>query len=107
MRNLTKMTAVAAAMFALGASNAHAEPSMDKSSTIQVDTGNGMKPYKPQKPPAGPTGISVDTGNGWQPYHLKPKPGHGISVDDGKGGWKPYNKPAKPPAGPSGISVMG
>lgn len=78
MRNLTKLTAAAAALtavLAFGASNAHAEPSMDHSPTIQVDDGKGgWTPYEHQKPPAGPTGISIDTGNGWEPYNPPAKP---------------------------------
>jgi hypothetical protein len=79
MRNLTKLTAGVAALavvLAFGASSAHAEPSMDKPSTIQVDDGKGgWKPYEPKKPPVGPTGISVTDENGnWVPYAPKPKP---------------------------------
>jgi hypothetical protein len=99
VRNLTKLTAVAAALaaiVALGASNAHAEPSMDKSSTIQVDDGKGgWKPYEPKKIPAGPTGISVDDGKGgWKPYNPA-KPGPGISVLDKDGKWVPYKPKSK------------
>ncbi len=50
--------------------------------------------------------IQVDDGKGgWKPYeHQKPPAGPtGISIDKGNG-WQPYNPPAKP--GP-GISVIG
>ena len=58
---------------------------------------------------ARPSTISVDNGRGgWKPYEAPAKPvgnANGISVDNGRGGWKPYNAPTKPVGNAHGISV--
>ena len=76
--------------------------------TIMVPDGNGgMMPYVPDKPPAGPNGISVDDGQGgWKPYVPKPKPGPGISIQNEDGDWVPYHPPVKRKRAPRPIRTV-
>jgi hypothetical protein len=110
MRNTFKISILAASLIAASAltfSGACAEPMNGgvMRSTIQVDDGRGgWKPYVPNKPPAGPTGVSVGDGQGgWKPYFPPARPGPGISIDDGAGGWIPYVPRVKLPKAPRPI----